>query len=44
MTKREEKYTHPDLREDLKEIQEVRDYEKRHKNRKTLVESLDRNV
>ncbi len=26
------------------EIREVRDYEKRHKNRKTLVESLDRKV
>jgi len=24
--------------------EEIRDYEKRHKNRKTLVESLDRNV
>jgi hypothetical protein len=25
-----------------KEIRQVRDYEKRHKNRKTLIESLDR--
>jgi hypothetical protein len=26
------------------EIQDVRDYEKRHKNRKTLIESLDRSL
>jgi len=25
-----------------REIRQVRDYEKRHKNRKTLIESLDR--
>lgn len=41
MAKREQEYTHPDLRE---EIREVRDYEKWHKNHKTLVESLDRKV
>jgi hypothetical protein len=27
-----------------KELQEIRDYEKRHKNRKTLVEALDRKL
>ncbi len=41
MAKREEKHIDPDLREEIKESAY---YEKRHKNRKTLVESLDRYV
>ena len=32
------------MRLSRQETQDVRDYEKRHKNRKTLIESLDRSL